>query len=71
MVSYIKTQWFNLALAAGALTLSIVNAVHGDSLMSVAWMVSFAYWVLNSYTDFNSKRIELLEKEKEMVLCTI
>ena len=65
MVSYIKTQWFNLAMALGAIVVAIVNVIQGDGLMAVAWTVSFMYWVLNSYTDYNSERIKLLEKKAE------
>ena len=65
MVSYFKTQWFNLAMALGALILVIINLVQGDNLMVVAWTVSFCYWMLNSYIGYNSERIRLLEADKK------
>ena len=65
MVSYFKTQWINLALALGALILVIINLVQGDNLMVVAWMVSFCYWMLNSYTEYNAERIKVLEADKK------
>ena len=65
MVSYFKTQWFNLAMALGALILVIINMVQGDNLMVVAWTISFTYWMLNSYIDYNAEKIKLLEKKQE------
>lgn len=65
MVSYWKTQWFNLAMALGALILVIINMVQGDNLMVVAWTISFTYWMLNSYIDYNAEKIKLLEKKQE------
>ena len=65
MVSYFKTQWFNLAMALGAIILVIVNMVQGDELMVVAWTVSFVYWMILSYVDYNAEKIKLLEKKQE------
>lgn len=65
MVSYWKTQWFNLAMALGAIILVIVNMVQGDELMVVAWTVSFVYWMILSYVDYNAEKIKLLEKKQE------
>jgi len=65
MVSYWKTQWFNLAMALGAIIIVIVNMVQGDELMVVAWTVSFVYWMILSYVDYNAEKIKLLEKKQE------
>lgn len=65
MVSYFKTQWFNLAMALGAIIIVIVNMVQGDELMVVAWTVSFTYWMILSYVDYNAEKIKLLEKKAE------
>lgn len=65
MVSYFKTQWFNLAMALGALILVIVNMVQGDDLMVVAWTVSFVYWMILSFVDYNAEKIKLLEAKAE------
>lgn len=65
MVSYWKTQWFNLAMALGAIILVIINMVQGDDLMVVAWTVSFTYWMILSYVDYNAEKIKLLEKKQE------
>lgn len=65
MVSYWKTQWFNLAMALGALILVIINMVQGDNLMVVAWTISFTYWMILSYVDYNAEKIKLLEKKQE------
>lgn len=65
MVSYWKTQWFNLAMALGAIILVIVNMVQGDDLMVVAWTVSFTYWMILSYVDYNAEKIKLLEAKAE------
>jgi hypothetical protein len=48
-------------MALGALILVIINLVQGDNLMAVAWTVSFAYWMLNSYIGDNAEKIKLLE----------
>lgn len=73
MVSYIKTQWFNLAMALVAVILVIVNMVQGDELMVVAWAVSFTYWMILSYADYNAEKIKLLEAkaEKYDALCEL
>jgi hypothetical protein len=61
MVSYFKTQWFNLVMALLAVIAIIVNMVQGDELLTLAWAVSFAYWMLMSFIDFNSEKIRMLE----------
>lgn len=65
MVSYWKTQWFNLAMALGAIILVIINMVQGDDLMVVAWTVSFTYWMILSYVDYNAEKIKLLEAKAQ------
>lgn len=65
MVSYWKTQWFNLAMALGALIFVIINMVQGDDLIAVAWSVSFIYWMLNSYIEYNAEKIKLLEAKAQ------
>jgi uncharacterized protein involved in cysteine biosynthesis len=52
-------------MALGAIILVIVNLVQGDDLMVVAWTVSFTYWMILSYVDYNAEKIKLLEKKQE------
>lgn len=60
-ISFWKTQWFNLAMAVGALVAIIVNLVQDDKLMVVAWSITCIYWILMSFIDSNSEKIRMLE----------
>lgn len=80
MVSYFKTQWFRLLVAIICLGVSIYYAFQPaaetltvetlDEAMSAmfnatGYFLSFIIWISISFIDFNSDRIELLEKKAE------
>lgn len=88
MVSYFKTQWFRLLVAVICLGLSIYYAFQPaaetltvetlDDAMSAlftatSYFFSFIIWISMSFIEFNSDRIELLEKkaEKYDALCDL
>ena len=79
-ISYFKTQWWRLLIAAlcfGAAicfalqpapdtsTLEGANEVSGYMFSSVCWLLSAGFWYFISLINYNADRIELLEKEKE------
>lgn len=65
MISYWKTQWPRLAVAAICLVWAFYLFATGDVIWGVAWMVSFAIWAIMSFIDYNDERIKLLEKKAE------
>jgi hypothetical protein len=80
MVSYFKTQWFRLLVAfvclgisiyyafqpaAETLTVETLDAMMSDMLTAIGYFFSFLIWITISCIDFNSDRIELLEKKAE------
>jgi hypothetical protein len=80
MVSYWKTQWFRLLVAvvclgfaifyalqpaAETLTVETLDAMMSDMLTSIGYFFCFLIWMTISFIDFNSERIELLEKKAE------
>ena len=80
MVSYIKTQWFRLLVAivclgfsiyyafqpaAETLTVETLDEATSAMFTAVGYFLSFLIWISLSFIDFNSDRIELLEKKAE------
>jgi hypothetical protein len=66
MISYFKTQWFNLVLGFCYIGISIVNFCReGDELWGVAWMISAVLMFVMSSVNHNNERIKLLEKKAE------
>ena len=63
MVSYFKTQWWRLLCALVCLVITIIYCVQDNELLAVAWTLSFVYWIMISYIQYNNDRIELLEKK--------
>ena len=63
MVSYFKTQWWRLLGSAICLTLAIIYCTRGEDLYAVAWTLSFVYWLIISFVEYNHDRITLLEKK--------
>lgn len=80
MVSYIKTQWFRLLVAIFCFVMTCIyvfkpspdtTTIEGLNTL-ITYMVnaslyftSFIIWACLSFIDYNSKRIELLEKKQE------
>ena len=65
MISYWKTQWFNLAMSVFYLGIAIVHFCAGESLWGVSWTITAVIWFLMSFINYNEDRIELLEKKAE------
>lgn len=66
-MKFLKSQWFTLCFALLALVLVIINMVQGDDLMTIAWTISFVYWVVSASTMYNDERIKALEREVEEI----
>ena len=79
-VSYIKTQWFRLLVAIICLVVALIYAfkpapevltvetldeVMGDMFTAVCYTVSCFGWLMCSVIEYNSDRIELLEKKAD------
>ena len=65
MISYWKTQWFNLLMGALDLGFSIYHFCIGDQLWGIGWSLAAVVWFTMSHINYNDERIKLLEKEKE------
>ena len=79
MVSYFKTQWWRLLIAlfcfgmacyyalqpAGELTVEGLDYDLGNMISAICYFISFLIWSFTAFIDYNSKRIELLEKKQE------
>lgn len=87
MVSYIKTQWWRLLIALfclvmcciyafkpapEVLTVEALDEVMSNMLTAGLHFLGFIIWSFISFINFNSDRIELLEKkaEKYDALCS-
>ena len=73
MISYWKTQWFNLVMAAFDIGIAISYFCIGDQLWGVSWTIAAVIWFLKSSIDYNEDRIKVLEKkaEKYDALCEL
>ena len=65
MVSYIKTQWFNLVVGLINIGVSIYNFCIGDNVWGVAYCLAAVVWWMMSFINYNDDRIKLLEKKAE------
>ena len=80
MVSYIKTQWFRIVLAlislavalfymfqpaADSSTIEGLNETMSDIINAGVYFTGFLIWTFTSVIEYNSDRIELLEKKAE------
>jgi type VI protein secretion system component VasK len=80
MVSYIKTQWWRLLIALyclvmcciyafkpapEVLTVEALDEVLSNMLTASLYFIGFIIWSFISFINFNSDRIELLEKKAE------
>ena len=62
MVSYWKTQWFNICFGFINLGVAIYNLMQGDRLMCLCWVVSALLWFTTARISYNDDRIKALEK---------
>lgn len=80
MISYIKTQWWRLLIALFCLIMACIyifkpapdtTTVEGlDTLITYIinaglYFIGFIVWIFQSVIEYNSDRIELLEKKAE------
>ena len=65
MVSYIKTQWFNIVAGCVYFGISIYNFCTGNDIWGIAWCLPAVVWFTMSHINYNDERIKLLEAEKE------
>jgi type VI protein secretion system component VasK len=80
MVSYFKTQWFNLVVALICLVMACVYAfqpapevltvealdeVQSNMVSAGLYFLGFIVWMLMSFINHLQDRIELLEKKQE------
>jgi hypothetical protein len=65
MVSYFKTQWFNVLMGVVDLGVSIYHFCTGDDLWGIGWTVIAVMWFLMSFINYNDDRLKLLEKKQE------
>ena len=65
MISYWKTQWFNLVMSVFYLGPAIAHFCAGESLWGVSWTIAAVIWFLMSFINHNEDRIKLLEKKAE------
>ena len=61
MVSYIKTQWFNLVVGFVNLVLATYYAIQEDWVTALCWFLYGCIWLVMSRIDYNHDRIKLLE----------
>lgn len=62
MISYWKTQWFNICFGFINLGVAIYNLMQGDQFICLCWIVSALLWFITARIDYNSDRIKALEK---------
>jgi hypothetical protein len=80
MISYIKTQWWRLLIALFSLVMACIyifkpapdtmtieglDAVLSNIVNAGLFFAGFIIWVFQSVIEYNSDRIELLEKKAE------
>ena len=65
MISYWKTQWFNIVAGCVYLGISIYNFCTGNVIWGIAWCIPAVVWFTMSHINYNDERIKLLEAEKK------
>ena len=66
MISFWKTQWFNLVAGTVALVMFVVNLIQADGASAVMWLASaYTWFVMAGVEYYNHERIQLLEKKAE------
>ena len=80
MVSYFKTQWWRLLIALFCFVMSCIYALQpagdpttleglnqdlGNMVSAGLHFANFILWSVISFIDYNTKRIQLLEKKQE------
>ncbi len=65
MVSYFKTQWFNLLVGLVSLGLAVFYLCFGNVDTAIMWVISCCVWLGMSRIEYNDERIQLLEAKAE------
>ncbi len=65
MISYFKTQWFNLVVSFLNLGLATYYATQEEWVAALCWFLYGCCWLIMSRVDYNHDRIKLLEKKAE------
>ena len=61
MISYFRTQWFNVLLGIGCLGMSVYNGFQANEWSAIGWMVAATVWLIMSRVWYNHDRIVILE----------
>ncbi len=65
MVSYLKTQWFNILIGLAFIGFFICGWVYGEETIATISLIAAAAWLITSRVDYNHERINLLEEKSE------
>lgn len=65
MVSYLKTQWFNIMIGLAFLGFFICGWAYGEETIAVISLIAAVAWFITSRVDYNHERINLLEEKSE------
>lgn len=65
MISFWKTQWFNLVAGTFAFGMFVFNLIRGEGISACLWLSSAYVWFIMAGVEYNHDRIQLLEKKQE------
>ena len=65
MVSYFKTQWFNLLMGVICFGVFAYYWCAGPQTLALIWLSSSFSWLLMSCINYNDERIKVLEADKK------
>ena len=65
MVSFWKTQWFNLVAGTFAFCMFVFNLIRGEGISACLWLSSAYVWFVMARVEYDHDRIQLLEKKQE------
>lgn len=67
MISYLKSQWFNLLVTCIGLGMSVYNFITGSDIAALLWLINAAAWGIMSNVNYNEERITRLESKVEQL----
>lgn len=67
MISYLKSQWFNLLITLAGLGMFVYNFVNGSDITALLWLICAMTWGIMSNVDYNEERIKRLESKVEQL----
>ena len=65
MVSYFKTQWFNLLIGAVCFGVFIYYWCAGPQTLALIYLACSYSWLIMSSVNYNDERIKVLEADKK------